>query len=88
VRLVERAEPFQRGHPVCLDRAERRHAGASSRHIDQHRAGAALRHAAAVFGAVELAIVAEHVEQRRVRLAVDGVGRAVDLQGDGDGGSP
>jgi len=71
VRLVERAEPFERGHLVSLDRAYRRHAGASSRAVDQHRAGAALRQAAAVFGAIELEIVAQHVEQRRVRLGID-----------------
>jgi ABC-type uncharacterized transport system substrate-binding protein len=36
--------------------------------VDQHRAGAALRKPTPEFGAVELEIVAKHVEQRRVRL--------------------
>src|SRR5260221_185536 len=82
------AEPAERGHLVSLDRADRRHAGASSRAVDQHRAGAALRHAAAVFGAIELEIVAQHVEQRRVRLGIDRARRPVDLQADGHCGSP
>src|SRR5438876_5546747 len=88
VRLVERAEPFERGHLVSLDRAYRRDAGASGRAVDQHRAGAALRQAAAVFGAIELEIVAQHVEQRRVRLGIDRARRPVDLQADGHCGSP
>ena len=36
--------------------------------VDQHRAGAALGKAAAELGAVETEIVAQHVEQRRIRL--------------------
>src|SRR5262249_59413415 len=58
------------------------------RAVDQHRAGAALRHGAAVFGAVELEIVAQHVQQRRVRLGIDRADRSVDLQADGHCGCP
>ena len=36
--------------------------------VHQHRAGAALRQPAAELGAVEEQIVAQHIEQRRIRL--------------------
>ena len=66
-------------------RADRRDAGAHRLAVDQHRAGAALRQPAAELGAVELEIVAQHVEQRRVGLGRNRAAHAVDFQADGHG---
>src|SRR5207302_10272485 len=49
--------------------------------VDDHRAGAALRDAAAEFGAVELEVVPQHIEQRRLRRRRELVGLAVDVDG-------
>ena len=48
--------------------------------FDDHRAGAALAEAAAELRTAQLEVVAEHVEQRRRRIDVDGVRPPVDLQ--------
>src|SRR5436309_5668961 len=58
----------------------RRDAGTDRLAIDQHRASAALRQAAAEFGAVELEVVAQHVEQRRVRLSGNRTAHPIDCQ--------
>ena len=47
-----------------------------------HRAGAALAEAAAELGAVERQIVAQHVKQRRVRIGIDRMRVAVDIEVD------
>src|SRR5215510_4127612 len=83
MQLVEGAEPLQRGDLVLAELRDRHHAGAHGRAVDEHRAGPALRQAAAELGAVKLEIIAQHVEQRGVRLGVDRAGRPVDLQADG-----
>jgi hypothetical protein len=48
--------------------------------IDEHTARAALRLAAAEFGAVQLEIVAQNVEQRRIGPDPNGVSRTVNPQ--------
>src|SRR5262249_60222616 len=68
MRLVERAQSFDGGNLARRHRAERGDAGTHGLAVDQHGAGAALRQLAAEFRAIELEIVAKHVEQRRVRL--------------------
>ena len=52
----------------------RRHA------VDVHRAGAALRDAAAVLGAGQAELLAQHPQQRRVGLGLELAHRAVDVQ--------
>src|SRR5262245_55377199 len=83
VRLVDRAEPLERRDLARRDGADRRHAGAYRLAVDQHRAGAALRQAAAILGAVELEIVTQDVEQGRVGLGLDRVAYPVDFEADG-----
>ncbi len=48
--------------------------------VDHHRARAALAQAAAELGAVELQIVAQNVEQRRLRIGVDIVALAIHVR--------
>src|SRR5215218_171120 len=64
-----------------IHRAHRNGAGALHFTIDMHRAGAALRHAASVFGSGQPDLLAEHPKERRVRLDIDFAGLAVDIQG-------
>src|SRR5215831_20145163 len=83
MQLVEGAEPLQRGDLVGTEVRDRHHAGAHDRAVDEHRAGAALREPAAELCAVKLEIIAQHIEQRGVRLGLHRAGRPVDLQADG-----
>src|SRR6185295_1542131 len=63
-----------------LHGAERDRAGALHFAVDVHRAGAALRDAAAVFGAGEACLLADDPEQRRVRLGLHIAHFAVDVE--------
>src|SRR5262245_10843896 len=89
MRVRDRAETFAGGDLARRDRADRGDAGARGLAVDQHGAGAALRQSAAELGAVELEIVAQHVEQRRVGLGRNRAAHAVDFEIDGhDPASP
>src|SRR5579864_8607042 len=80
MRLLRRAQALQ-GHDFGFsDGADRCNAGASGAAVQQNRAGAALTEAAAEFGAAQLEFVAEHIEQRRGRINIHGMGAAVDFQ--------
>ena len=83
MRLVERAETFERRDLGCPERPTGVTQERVGLAVDQHGAGAALREPAAEFGAVELEIVAQHVEQRRVRLGRHRAAHAIDFQIDG-----
>src|SRR5262249_28099805 len=75
-------EPLDRRYlPARKDR-DRRDRGTLGAAGDDHRAGAALRETAAEFGAVEAEIIPQHVEQRRLRIGLDRMGLAVDVEGD------
>ncbi len=80
MRLLERAEPLDGGDLGAAERADRGDAGADRLAVHQHRAGAALGQPAAELGAVERQVVAQHIEQRGVRLGRHAVARAVDFQ--------
>ena len=54
-----------------VDVADRDRAGAHRLAVDMHGAGAALRDAAAEFGAGQSELVAQHPEQRRLRLDIE-----------------
>src|SRR6266545_3123066 len=69
MRAVAR-EALDRGDGLVADARRRDAAGAQRQAIDEHRAGAALRDAAAIFGAGELERIAQHPEERRIRLYV------------------
>src|ERR1700730_11335557 len=82
VRPLERTEAFERGDLRLPERADRRDAGAQRGAVDEHRAGAALAKPAAELGGIEAEIIAQHIEQRRVRLGRHAVHRAVHLEAD------
>src|SRR3954451_5959717 len=63
VWLLDRAEAFDGGDLAAREARGRNRAGAHRLAIDQHRAGAALAEAAAVFGALQAEIVADGVQQ-------------------------
>ena len=68
MRMLLRAESFQRHHLGRADRRERIHAGACRLAIDMHGAGATFRQAAAEAGAVQVQMVAQHIEQGGIRV--------------------
>jgi hypothetical protein len=67
---------------ILAEVRDRHHAGAHGRAVDKHRAGAALGEPAAELRAIELEVIAQHIEQRRVRLGLDRAGCTVHLQAD------
>src|SRR5207237_1619040 len=83
MRPLDRAEALKRGDFGLAERVDRRHAGAHWLAVDQHRTGAALGKPAAELGGVETQIIAQHVEQWRVRLGRHTAHRAIHLDVDG-----
>ena len=65
---------------ASLTVVDRRHAAAHGLAVHQHRAGAALAQAAAVFGPLQSQVVAQHVEQRRVGVDFGRQVRAVHVE--------
>ena len=60
------------GHHGCIADARHRSDARSRRHaVEMHRAGAAERHATAEFRALEVELVAQHPEKRRIRFRLD-----------------
>src|SRR5258708_1405856 len=82
VGLLKRPKTFERDDLGLRKRTDRHGAGARRSAVDEHRAGAALTEPAAEFGSVELKIVAQHVEQRRVQVGCHAVHCAVHLETD------
>ena len=80
--FFRRSEAFDRAHLALGQGRDRQQAGEGGLVVDEHGAGAALPQPAAELGAVEAEIVAQGVEQRRIRVGVDSMGGAVDGQGD------
>src|ERR1700682_2357877 len=79
-RLSRRAQPLDRRDPALAGAADGIHARALFDPVDEHTAGAALRLAAAEFGAVQLEVVAQNIEQRRIGPDLNGVSRTVNPQ--------
>ena len=79
-RRLDRSQAFERRDLPALQQHQRRDAGQHRLAVDDHRAGAALAEAAAEFGGVELEIVAQHIEQRRIGIRVDLMVLTIDLQ--------
>ena len=65
---------------VALTVDDGAHAAARRHAVDVHRAGAALRHAAAVLGAGQPELLAQHPEQGRVGFGLELAYLAVDVQ--------
>ena len=84
-RLFDVAQPLERRYLTTFEQQDRRDAGKYCLAVDHHRAGAALAEAAAIFGGVELEMIAQHIEQRRIGIGIDAAGLAVD--GEFDHGS-
>ena len=79
---VHGAEAFDGGDTTLCDRRHRRHARTYRLAVDQHRAGATLRQAAAKLRAVQLEIVPQHVQEWRVWLDRHRPGLTVHPQGE------
>src|SRR5882672_1948323 len=75
------AEPLDGGDLLADSGGERRGAGSRGLAVHVHRAGAAQRHAAAVFGAGHVEVVAQDPEEGRYRYGVHRHSFAVDVQG-------
>jgi len=80
VHLLSRAQAFEGSDRAILGGAHLGHAGTDGVTVHDDGASAALRHTAAVFGSVELEIVAQDVEQRRFRIYVDNATLAIHLE--------
>src|SRR4051794_33557754 len=65
---------------VGAHRAQGQRAGAGRDAVDMHRAGAALGDAAAILRAGHAELLADHPQQRRVGLGLDGVRLSVDVE--------
>src|ERR1700722_10454214 len=80
MRLVDRAQPFQRDDLKALNRFHRRDAGAHRLALHKDRAGSALAEATAEFRAAQAEVIAQHVQQRRGWIDVQAVSLSVYLQ--------
>ncbi len=67
------AESFQRGDVFACQRADRQQARARGHTIHMHCAGTALAQPAAKFWTLQRKIIAQHLEQWRVRIDVYGL---------------
>jgi hypothetical protein len=77
VRPLDGAEPLERGHLGIGNARQGRDARPHGAAVDDGGAGAALAEAAAKLGAVQLEVIAQHVEKRCGRVHLDRVGAAV-----------
>src|SRR6266480_360152 len=80
MQLRAAAEAFDRFHRAALALGGEHQAGKLRRAVDQHGAGAALAQLAAVLGAGEAEVLAQHFEKRLVPGAGQLDGLAVDAQ--------
>jgi len=75
-----RRDPFDRGDFFAGRHARRNAAGSDRLTIDVHRAGAALPDAAAELGSRQADVIADHPQQWRYRVGIDGMSRSVHVQ--------
>src|SRR5258706_5681551 len=68
MELLERAQALDGGDAALRRGGNRSHTGAHGLALQEHRAGPALREAAAELRAVQLEVVSQYVEQRSVGL--------------------
>src|SRR5579872_4361076 len=79
-RIAERAQAFQCRDLPSGKKQNRCHAGEGGSPIDQHRTSSALAEATAELGCVELQVIPQDVEQRSLRIRIDGVSLSIDGQ--------
>ena len=82
IGMFARAQAFQRHYLPLRAASNRDHAGTCCDTVHQHGAGPAFAKPAAVFGAVQSKIVAQHVKQRGVGSRLDVMAPAIDVQAD------
>src|SRR3954451_5826225 len=87
VWLVGVADAGERGYGFAGQRIDRCHARAGRLAVHQHCAGAALREPAAEAWILYAEVIAQGVEERHIRLRLDGVPRVVDVELDALGQS-
>jgi hypothetical protein len=75
---VKRGQPFQCGDGLANHAGDRRRARADLPAAEQDGTGPALPEATAEMRTVQVQLIAEHVEQGRVRPGPDGVLHAID----------
>jgi hypothetical protein len=75
-----RCQPFHGDDGLVLHGADRRVAGRHRHAVHQHMAGPAFAGSAAEARALQAAVVAQHVQQRRVLVRLHGALAAVDAQ--------
>src|SRR5689334_18498276 len=80
MRFFRGAKSGERCDPAGADRRHRRDARADRLTVKMHGAGAALRQSAAEMRIIQIEIVAQHIEERRVRVGGDGMDGSVDAQ--------
>ena len=82
VRVCLAAEPFQRDDRPALDGLHADGAGAHRTATHQYGTGAAFAETAAEFRAIEAKIVAQDIDQRRLRANVENVDFSIDVERD------
>jgi hypothetical protein len=75
------ADGLDGGHGGLTDAVDGGDAGARRLTVDMHRAGPAERHAAAEFRTRHAEHIAQHPEQRRIAVDIDGMNAPDDLYG-------
>src|SRR3974390_529009 len=85
MRRRDGAEALDGRYLARAERPDRGDAGAHGTAVNQHRAGAALCKPAAELGAVELEIVAQHIEQWRIGLRGYAANCPIHLKADSHG---
>src|SRR5262249_32410334 len=80
VRFLNRAKSLERGDLRPGHRSDRRDTRSNCLSFHDYRAGAALSEAATKLRSSQFEIIAEHVQERRCRIGIDGVGAPVYLQ--------
>src|SRR4029453_4126499 len=88
MRFVERADAFYRRYLLFRGRADWGDGGTPPLPVDEHGAGTALCEPAAELRAIELEIVAKHIEQRRVRSRRNRTAHPIYFEADGHAWSP
>src|SRR5436190_15604561 len=88
VQRVALREALDRRDLLARGRAHREGAGAYCRAVDMNRTGTALRDAAAVLRAGEADLLANHPQKRGIRIDVDLLCLAVDVEANHEGFSP
>jgi hypothetical protein len=83
VRFFRSSDSLEGRNFLAGHGADWRDAGAHGLPIDDDRASSALREAAAELGSTQLQLVAEHKQQRSLRIDIYGVSAAVYLQRNG-----